>query len=55
MNWKALGLSILTMSLLIIFVLGLSWVCITYGAGYVLLPIPIIGGTVLFYFIYHDV
>ena len=52
MNWKALGLSVLTMTGIGLVIWGLSWLGSTYGAEYALFPLPILGGLVIFYLMY---
>ena len=52
MNWKALGLSVLTMGGIFAFIGGMTWVGVTFGAGYAILPLPIVGGLILFYILF---
>jgi len=54
MNWKALGLSVLTMGGIFAFVGAMIWVSVTFGAVYALLPIPIVGGLILFYVLFDE-
>jgi hypothetical protein len=54
MNWKALGLAVLSMVGFIAVLCGFTWIGVEFGIEYVLLPMAFIGGIAIFYVTFED-